>query len=60
MKERVAAEAVMHAAGRENITFIMGLKSATQRLAEKAITRSVSEKELPQRRPFRDQEEADG
>jgi hypothetical protein len=42
MNERVAAEAVMHAAGRENITFMMGLRSrrrktATKRLAENAI-----------------------
>jgi len=44
MKERVAAEAVMHAAGRENITFITGLRSrrrktATQTLTENAITK---------------------
>ena len=42
MKERVAAETVMHAAGRRNITSIMGLKSrrtttATARLAENDI-----------------------
>ncbi len=44
MKERVAAEAVTHAAGRRNITSIMGLrlrktKTATMRLAENAITK---------------------
>ena len=44
MNERVAAEAVMHAAGRENITFIIGLRSrrrktVTERLAENAITK---------------------
>ena len=44
MKERVAAEAVAQAAGRKNITFIMGLRSrrtkmATVRLAENAITK---------------------
>jgi hypothetical protein len=43
MKERVAAEVVMHAAGIEIITFITGLrlrrrKTATQRLTENAIT----------------------
>lgn len=44
MKERVATETVKHAAGRKNITSIMGLrlrrtKMATVRLAENATTK---------------------
>ena len=44
IKERIAAAAVMHAAGKENITFIMGLRSrrrkmVMRRLVENAITK---------------------
>ena len=44
IKERIAAAAVMHAAGRENITFMMGLRSRRRkmvmmRLVENAITK---------------------
>ena len=43
MKDRVAADAVMHVAGRENVTFITGLRSsrrntATVRFARVRVT----------------------
>jgi hypothetical protein len=66
MKERIAAEAVMHAVGMENITFTTGSRSrrrktATQGLTENAITGyTIPSRNRDYGSPFGHQEEADG